>query len=206
MKQDIYFENVENIGNLYLKYILWEFDFEPIVFVCEDDKDSSYLCFYSEAEEERDWIITQTNLSIICDLIKQKIDLLNALRKYSEKVWLVAEKANGDITSTMVEINNIDPLFLPKKGIFLKYCDKDLADKLLRKEQWLNCYMDFTFIQLNNVYSYTIQKKFDDNLEKNMINFITSFHTHDLKEWFAYCRDEKIEHSCALDSEYLLAA
>ena len=44
MNKILYFENVTNVGNLYLQHIFNTFEYEPILFVCSDDYNNLYFC------------------------------------------------------------------------------------------------------------------------------------------------------------------
>ena len=44
VKNELYFDGVKNIGRMYLEYIFLEFEMNPILFTCVDDKGKLYLC------------------------------------------------------------------------------------------------------------------------------------------------------------------
>ena len=51
---ELYFENVIEKGNLYLDHILYEFEDEPILFLCKDKDGNRYLCHCAEIRENED--------------------------------------------------------------------------------------------------------------------------------------------------------
>ena len=71
---DIYFDKVIQIGRLYLDYIFYEFESEPILFSCVDDEKKLYLCLCSEIRYGQKWIITECELSTLKALI-DRLDL-----------------------------------------------------------------------------------------------------------------------------------
>ncbi len=143
MNDNIYFEGIENIGNLYLKCILWEFDYEPVIFICSDDKGDIFLCMYSESEEEQNWIIVPTQYSIIDDLVEQKIDLLTAISDDAAPKWMVTQNVDGSEINNLIKLEDIDPLILPKEGTFLKYYNEIEVKEFLK---------DFNNLKLYSAY------------------------------------------------------
>lgn len=143
MNDNIYFEGIENIGNLYLKCILWEFDYEPVIFICSDDKDDIFLCMYSESEKEQNWIIVPTQYSIIDDLVEQKIDLLTAISDDAAPKWMVTQNVDGSEINNLIKLEDIDPLILPKEGTFLKYYNEIEVKEFLK---------DFNNLKLYSAY------------------------------------------------------
>lgn len=140
----IYLENVKNIGPLYLEPILYsEFDNHEVSFICSDKNDNLYLCLYSESNYSKDWYVTETTTSIIRNLIDKKIDFFSAYTKYSKKAWLITEfnDENGEIVKNYnqeIKIGMVNPLILPKRGVFIKcslYDTKHLKElkEFLRK-------------------------------------------------------------------------
>lgn len=52
MSEEAYFRNVSEIGDLCLKRVFFEFESEPILFLCENQDKQSYLCLCSEIRYE----------------------------------------------------------------------------------------------------------------------------------------------------------
>ena len=75
---DIYFDKVIQIGRLYLDYIFYEFESEPILFSCVDDEKKLYLCLCSEIRYGQKWVITECELSTLKALIDEKMDIASA--------------------------------------------------------------------------------------------------------------------------------
>ena len=45
---NLYFDNVVQVGQLYLEYVFFEFESEPILFTCHDQLNQTYLCLCSD--------------------------------------------------------------------------------------------------------------------------------------------------------------
>lgn len=45
---NLYFNNVEKVGQLYLEYVFFEFESEPMLFICHDQLNQTYLCLCSD--------------------------------------------------------------------------------------------------------------------------------------------------------------
>ena len=56
---ELYFENVIEKGNLYLDHILYEFEDEPILFLCKDKDGNRYLCLCAEIRGERRLVLIE---------------------------------------------------------------------------------------------------------------------------------------------------
>ena len=73
--KELYFENVTGIGKLYLEYIFYEFENEPILFLCTDAGKNLYFGLCSDIRYEQKWIIMEINLSILKEMIEEEVDI-----------------------------------------------------------------------------------------------------------------------------------
>ena len=119
MKNNLYFENVCSIGNLYLEYVFLEYEEEPVYFTCIDEKNQIYLCLCSEIRGGQRWIISESNTAILEDLIEQRIDMADALCHFDEVVVLESD-IEGNETGHLLKTTEIDELDLPKRGTMLR--------------------------------------------------------------------------------------
>lgn len=74
---NLYFNNVEKVGQLYLEYVFFEFESEPILFICHDQLNQTYLCLCSDIRHGQKWIITKCDTKILRALITAEIDPLD---------------------------------------------------------------------------------------------------------------------------------
>lgn len=132
MKNDsVYFKNIFHIGDMYLDHVFFEFEYEPIIFICTDSNNSLYLCICSEIRYVQRWIITKTDINILRQLVYKKIDIASAFLMSSE-LYIVERNLEGKENCRLVNHDNIDRLDLPKENIFLK-CNLSDAENYLNK-------------------------------------------------------------------------
>ena len=130
---NLYFDNVVQVGQLYLEYVFFEFESEPILFTCHDQLNQTYLCLCSDIRYGQKWIISKCNTKILRALITAEIDIVTAFLK-QQKAIVVVMDMNGEEESYEINTKEIDPLDLPKPGTFIR-CNKAKAQNyLLQKE------------------------------------------------------------------------
>lgn len=117
--EKIYFENVLNIGNLYLEHIYNTFEYEPILFTCSDDYNNLYFCICSDFRYTQKWIIVETDINILTKLVLGEIDILSVFTSKKKMIEAI-KSASSDIAYELKDTNNINFLDLPKSKIYLK--------------------------------------------------------------------------------------
>lgn len=183
MNKILYFENVTNVGNLYLQHIFNTFEYEPILFVCSDDYNNLYFCICSDFRYTQKWIIVKTDVDILNKLVLGKIDILSVFTSKKEMIEAVAS-ANSDICYEQKNINDINFLDLPKAGTLLK-CDIEEYNKFIKKYSQL-VYDVCNNNQIENkTFSYSInmgftEKRFWDNEIRIDINDILIKNKNDM--------------------------
>lgn len=191
MKNELYFKNVAEIGNLFLEHIFLEFDMEPIFFTCVDNHANLYLCLCSEIRGEQRWVISECKISTLHLLVMKKIDMSSALC-FPEHLTIISRDLQGYEKSCVINTCDIDPLDLPKEGTLLK-CNVEAAEMYI----YAKCKDSMTFLvdthfrerqleryfvyltHLNNIYS-------TKNFNNYKINLIT-FHKRNTAEHHKYC-------------------
>lgn len=131
---EVYFDNVIGIGKLYLEYTLYEFENEPILFLCSDEERRLYLCICSDIRYIQKWIITECNIDTLKALIKQEIDIASAFFLH-QKVVIINMDLQGNESNSETEVSELDELDLPKRGTFVK-CNTEEAYNYLWKKQY----------------------------------------------------------------------
>lgn len=124
---NLYFNNVEKVGQLYLEYVFFEFESEPILFICHDQLNQTYLCLCSDIRYGQKWIITKCDTKILRALITAEIDIVTAFLKHQKAIVMDME---GTEKSYEINTEEIDPLDLPKPGTFIR-CNKEKAQNYL---------------------------------------------------------------------------
>lgn len=84
-----YFQTISAIGELFIEKILFEFDKEPIVFVCRNYKMDRYLCLCTDSIESYSWMVTYVSIDTLIDLLLDKISILQAFKYSSDEVYIL---------------------------------------------------------------------------------------------------------------------
>lgn len=163
----IYFDNVIQIGKLYLEHIFYEFESEPILFSCIDGKQHLYLCLCCEIRYKQRWIITHCDLSTLSALINEKIDIAAAFLT-TPSVISIDMDLHGNETSCIIKRNSIDRLDLPKEGIYIR-CDKTKAQNYLWNKQCEALYAQLTAAIGTLPIANTATKSYQLNMQQAII-------------------------------------
>ena len=118
MNKDVFFD-IEGLGSLYLDYIFFEFESEPVIFTCTNPSFKLYLCLCSEIRYGQRWILTECNIYTLRMLIEGKLDLKSALL-FNETVYEVNMDLQGNETCRQINSTEIDDLDLPMAGTPLR--------------------------------------------------------------------------------------
>lgn len=109
----LYFENLDELGSLTLKNILYFFE-EPIIFtLLSISEHKRYLCLCSEIRFERKWILTRISDEILNKMIQNEITICEAFEREKENIYIVQYFKEGYKVKTC-SYNELDPLDLPK--------------------------------------------------------------------------------------------
>lgn len=116
---EIYFENVVQIGNLYLEKVFDKFEDENIIFVCKDIHGDRYLCICYEFRLSLKWVLCKITPEMLVRLIARKIDIRSVFElEHNNLISIVY--INNEESSEVIAINTSNEYILPKYGVFLK--------------------------------------------------------------------------------------
>lgn len=172
---DVYFDNVVNVGKLYLEHIFYEFESEPIIFTCIDNNKNTYLCLCSEIRYIQKWIIAKCTNTTLRDLIQKKIDIATAFLKMPDLI-IVEMNLQGEEQSWIIETKVLDKLDLPKKGTYIK-CNKEKALNYLRTKEVVSAFekdvptfsIDYATEKIDSSYCFVVTRA-DSTLRENITN------------------------------------
>lgn len=122
---ELFFKDVDEIGNLYLDYIFYEFEYEPILFVCVDDNNKLYFCLCSNIRFGQRWIIMKADVLLLNKLIEEEIEIATAFLR-AKNLIIYTMDLDGKEESMVANANKIDRLDLPREGTYLR-CNKEEA-------------------------------------------------------------------------------
>lgn len=147
-EKEIYFEEIAGIGELYLDFVILEYEC-PILFVCTNKNNIRYLCLCNEVREIQEWIISPITNEILIDMLSGNISIYQAFEKSDEnKVLAILEFGDDIEQSRCVKFNDINPLDLPKKSRYL-----DRTGTIDRYIEMLNTQSYYTIdININELF------------------------------------------------------
>jgi len=121
MKNDIYFSNVPDFGNLYLEEILFE-DECPILFtLCNENSSARFIAVCCDFRKEQRWIISTVDISSIIDLLKDKITIRDIFTipksSYVIGVW---KHGYDNVIYTLCNFNQIPKEDLPSADVYFE--------------------------------------------------------------------------------------
>ena len=109
----LYFKNVLDIGNLYLKEIIYEWEYEPIIFFCEDENNNEYYCHTIDNRFKTDWLIYRISRELKELLLTNKIDIRKGFKLNSNSLYYICT----DGTRKKVTFNDVKE-FLPDEDVY----------------------------------------------------------------------------------------
>ena len=131
---NLYFDNVIQIGKLYLEYVFYEFESEPILFTCIDEEKKLYLCLCSEIRYGQKWVVTECSIMQLKALIEEEVDIASVFLS-GPRIIAIEMDLQGNESSSLIENNKIDRLDLPKEGTCIR-CNKEKARNYLWNKKW----------------------------------------------------------------------
>ena len=155
---NVFFNNVPNIGDLFINKVLLEYELEPVIFVCKDSHDNFFLCICDDfIDTKRSWIAIKIPVKVLMDIINDKITLLSAFKKSENKTIVIdyyPDQKNYDYH--MMNFSDIDETELPyedqyldEKGNFDDYIDYLKSYIISYDTQHDFDYLDSIFININ---------------------------------------------------------
>ena len=125
---EIYFENVVKVGNLFLEKVFNKFEDENIIFICQDIHENRYLCICYEFRFAMKWILCRISPEMLVKLLTKREDMRSVFEVES-KEWIRIVYQNGDEESEIISMDSVDANILPRHGVFLK-ADQENANYL----------------------------------------------------------------------------
>lgn len=118
---NVYFNNVPDVGDLFIDKVLLEYELEPVIFVCKDRYNNFFLCICDDfIDTDRSWIAIKTPVEDLLGVINDKITLLSAFKKSKNKTIIIdycPDKKTYDYR--MMNFSDIDETELPYEDQYL---------------------------------------------------------------------------------------
>lgn len=191
MNKEIYFQNVLDIGDLYLDRVLNVFEDENIVFVCVDKNENYYFAICYEFRKKLGWILCRIdNLNALINVLLKVNDMYSIFEDAStELIEIIYE--NDMEKSEYIVFDDCNKRYLPTQGVYLKPDDDLLpyAYDLLLKANLATVkssrYVDYEIIDskdaFNDGYKYVVSTdnkinlKYEYEKEKNTKEFSRTY-------------------------------
>ncbi len=218
MTANLYFENIVNIGNLYIEYVFLDFYKEPIFFTCVDDQKQLYICLCSEIRGEQRWIITKSNINILQEVVDGKMDMATAF-KMNSTAFVVERTIEEKEDSFVVSSQDIDPLDLPKEGTLLR-CNQTKAMNYLTNKKFemvssaINNMFEMLYVEKENrIYNMIIgscdslglvEKSISSNVLQEFLS--SDDNRYEIEKRIPYQSNDDKNDVESINNEYLFAA
>lgn len=106
------FYKSQYFGQLSIERVLFEFEGEPVVFVCKNVSGARFICINTGYGFESNWIVAKVRIATLISVIRDEISVLDAVMRSGEKVLLLRDDGSG-ITGRRLNYEDIDPDELP---------------------------------------------------------------------------------------------
>ena len=151
---EIYFENVTEVGSLYLEKVFNRFEDENIIFICKDAQDHRYLCICYEFRASLKWILCKISSKTLVRLITKRIDIRHAFELEGNECIQIVYR-DGIEESKSVSLDNICENILPRYGVYLQ-ADQDISNYL---RYICFHYMETTSYKCRGSLSYALNRQ-----------------------------------------------
>lgn len=122
MKREVWFTQMSHIGDLFLDYVFFEFEMEPLLFTCVDKSGNLYFCHCYKLIYEQKWFVVPISVETLEDVIEGINDIRTTILSAKE-VLEITRDATGKDTHVWKNVVHLVQEDLPAKGIGLK-CDQ----------------------------------------------------------------------------------
>lgn len=160
----VFFNNVPNVGDLFINKVLLEYEIEPVIFVCKDSYNNFFLCLCDDfIDANRSWIAVKISVKDLLDVINDKITLLSAFKKTENKTIIIdyyPDKKTYDYRT--MNFSDIDETELPCEDQYLD--EKETLDNYI---DYLKSYIISYDIQYDVNYFNTIFINVNKNNQKD---------------------------------------
>ena len=189
MNKQLYFENVLDIGKLYLDKTLNIFEDENIVFICTDIEDNYYLSICYDFREKISWILCRIDKKNLIDILLGTSDMYTPFQISTTN--LIEITYENDIEeSEYISFYHFNKKFLPTPGVFLKpdndvlpyaigLLTKDVTAKSLFENLFVYDYnindTSENFYNYESTVPYEVNLKDEHNYQLNTKEFLYTY-------------------------------
>lgn len=154
---NVFFNNIPNIGDLFINKVLLEFESEPVIFVCNDTYNNFFLCICDDfIDAERSWIAIEISVVDLLNILNDKITLLSTFKESKNKTIIIdyyPDQRTYDYH--LMNFSDIDETELPcedqyldEKGSFDDYIEYLRSYIISYDTQYDSNFLDSIFIKV----------------------------------------------------------
>ncbi len=123
--KDIFF-NIKNIGKLFLDYVFFKFEMEPLLFTCVDKDKHLYFCHCYKMLYEQKWFVVPVEIQNIEMLIRKKLDIRSLILNTDKFINITVYPSGREVKKWVSPKDDSVFQDLPDAGVFLE-CDEEDA-------------------------------------------------------------------------------
>ena len=132
MKREVFYSNVKNVGDLFIDYVFFEFEMEPLLFTCVDRENKLYFCHCYKMLSEQKWFVVPVSEEDLKPLIDGRIDLRQMILS-SSQILNITKDIKGREIGIWLNNSDIPVEDLPSAGIKLK-CEEQNANSYINEK------------------------------------------------------------------------
>lgn len=117
----VYFENIDGIGDLYLEKTLLRFEEENVLFICVDDAGNQYLGVCYEMRYALKWVLCQVSEEMISQMRKRAVTVRECFEKADGRLLLITYTEESGENAEWKLLSEVDENILPDKDFVFEY-------------------------------------------------------------------------------------
>lgn len=185
---ELYFKNIIQVGDLYLDYVFFEFELEPILFTCTDSNKNLYLCLCSDIRFGQKWLVCRCSIRMLHLLLEKRIDIASGFLSNDDIIIITLDLQENE-NSYIIRKNDIDRLDLPEEGTYIQCDQESMENYLLSKEyEHLNIQrkqvlgLGNIVYETSNSYHEIFRKKIDGSHKDNQPSLVNNKYNTESKK------------------------
>lgn len=115
----LFFKNIDGIGNLYLEKTFLKFEEENVLFICLDDAGNRYLSVCYEMRYALKWVLCRVSHEIIAQMLKKQVKVRECFERTENQVLLITYTEKFEETAEWKALREVDSNILPDKDFEL---------------------------------------------------------------------------------------
>ena len=121
----LFFKNIDGIGNMYLEKTFLKFEEENVLFICRDEMGNRYLCVCYEMRYALKWVLCRVSDEMIDQMLKKQTTVRECFEKTEEPLLLITyAEESGEVSEHKV-LSEVDMSILPDEDFIINYNDNN---------------------------------------------------------------------------------